>query len=95
MSEWKKVTTNSNLIQHETERAVLIKLPKSEFKFWHPSKCCRTSGKSGYRLSISYTDEFTFRVFRNGKGQWNKGTVLEKKELTVKQFESCFNVGQN
>lgn len=90
---WKQVTANSNLIQTETDRAVLIKLPKSELMFWHPKKCVRTSGKGGYRMSISYTDDFEFKAFRNGKGKHNFKEKIEERELSVPEFESFFNAG--
>ncbi len=90
MSAWKKVTTNSNLIQHETDKACLIKLPKSNLLFWHPLKCVRTSGKNSYHLSISYTDAFTFKVFTPGKGKHNRAEKFNEQELTVEQFEKYF-----
>ncbi len=90
---WKNVIANSNLIQHETDKAVLIKLPKSELMFWHPRKCVRTSGKGGYRLTISYTDDFSFKAFRNGKGRYNKMEKIEERELSVPEFEEFFDAG--
>jgi len=91
MSEWKTVDCNSNLIQHVTDKAVLIKLPKSDFQFWHPSKCCRQSGKGNYKLTISYTDTFSFNIFKPGKGKWNKRDKIEEKTLTAAEFESYFS----
>ena len=87
---WKQVTCNSNLIQHESDSAVLIKLPKSEFRFWHPTKCVRTNGKNGYRMTISYTDSFTFKIFRNGKGKYNRFDKIEEKEISPSEFEKFF-----
>jgi hypothetical protein len=88
---WKQITANSNLIQTETEKAVLIKLPKKELMFWHPAKLVRTNGKSGYRLTFSYTDEFKFKCFRNGKGITTSFTKIEEVEYTAKQIEEIFN----
>lgn len=90
MAAWKNVTANSNLIQAETEKAILIKLPKSEFVFWHPSKLVRTSGKNGYHMSIGYTDEFTFNTFKQGKGRYNKTEKIAEKQITVEEFEVYF-----
>lgn len=90
MTAWKKIVANSNLIQAETDRAILIKLPKSELTFWHPAKCVRTDGKSGYRMTISYTDEFSFKAFRNGKGQYNSREKIEERTLTAAEFEAFF-----
>lgn len=89
---WKQVIANSNLIQSNTEKAVLIKLPHSEYKFWHPSKCVRLSGKNGYRMSISYTDEFKFKCFKNGKGKYNRFDKIAEKELSAEEFEKYFNI---
>lgn len=90
MTEWKKITANSNLIQAETAKAVLIKLPKSELKFWHPAKLVRTSGKGGYRMTISYTEDFTFKCFRNGKGRYNRSEHIEDVELSAAEMEARF-----
>lgn len=91
MTDWKKVTSNSNLIQANTEKAVLIKLPKSKLKFWHPAKCVKVHGKKGYLLSISYTDSFKFKCFRNGEGKYNFKDKIEEVELTAKEFEAYFD----
>ena len=48
---------NSNSIQHETDKAVLIKVPGEELKFWHPKKMTRTSGKKGYLLSVWFPND--------------------------------------
>ena len=90
-SDWKQVVANSNLIQHATDRAVLIKLPKSDFKFWHPSKCVRTSGKNNYRMTISYTDSFIFKCFKTGNGRYNFKDKIAEMELNAAEFEKYFN----
>lgn len=90
MTEWKKITANSNLIQTETAKAVLIKLPKSELKFWHPAKLVRTSGKGGYRMTFSYTDEFVFKCFRTGNGRYNRSEHIEDVELSAAEMEARF-----
>ncbi|MFW6221982.1 MAG: hypothetical protein ACOC3T_00065 [Bacteroidota bacterium] len=91
----KNIKTNSNLIQTESSNAVLIKLPKSELMFWHPKKCVRTSGKGGYLMSIGYTQDWNFKVFRNGKGKYNRFEKIEEREMSVEEFESYFNVSEN
>lgn len=88
---WKQVIANSNLIQTQTDKAVLIKLPKSELMFWHPAKCVRLSGKSDYRMTVSYTDDFKFKTFRTGQGRHNFKDKIEERELTVAQFEAFFS----
>ena len=91
MSNWKNVKGNSNLIQVTTETSVLIKLPNSKFKFWHPKKCVKTSGKNNYLMSIGYTDEFVFKIFRNGEGSHSKFKVIEEKTISVEDFEAFWN----
>lgn len=88
MSAWKNLIGNSNLIQAETAKAYLIKLPKSELMFWHPAKLVKLSGKNNYRMSISYTNEFKFKCFRKGKS----GSILEERELDPEQLEKFFGI---
>lgn len=90
MTNWIQIKANSNLIQTQTEKAVLIKLPKKELMFWHPAKCVRTSGKNGYLMTISFTEEFKFKCFRNGSGKTTSFTKLEEVEYTAKQIQDAF-----
>lgn len=90
MTNWIQIKANSNLIQTTTEKSVLIKLPKSELMFWHPAKCIRTNGKNGYLMTISFTEDFKFKVFRNGKGKTTSFTKIEEIEYTAKQLQEAF-----
>jgi hypothetical protein len=90
MTNWIQIKANSNLIQKETEKAVLIKLPKSELMFWHPAKCVRTNGKSNYLMTISFTEDFKFNCFRNGKGKTTSFTKIEEVEYTAKELQEAF-----
>lgn len=85
--EWRSVDGHSSIIQAETTRAVLIKLPKEEWFFWHPAKLVRTSGKNDYRLNVSFTEEFEFKLFKNGKGKHNKFTKIAEKTISAREFE--------
>ena len=76
---WHKVYFNSQNIEHDTAKAVLIKMPnKSEcagYKFWHPSKLVREEGGKGYHMSFSFTEEFQFTIRKYGQ---NRQVTAEK-----------------
>lgn len=90
---WKNIEINVQNIETDTGKATLIKMPnKSEYagyKFWHPSKLIRY-GSNSYARSISYTDEFTFKLFKNGNGKYNKFDVIDEIEISVEEFEEAF-----
>jgi hypothetical protein len=90
MTNWISINCNSNLIQSQTDRATLIKLPKSELMFWHPTKLIRTAGKKSYLMTISFTEDFKFKCFRNGKGKTTSFTKIEEVEYTAKQIQEIF-----
>lgn len=87
---WHQVEGNSNLIQAQTEKAYLIKLPKSEFQFWHPKKLVRLQGKNDYHMTVSFGDEWRFKIFRNGKGKYNSFEKIEEKEIGPHTLISMF-----
>ena len=76
---WHKVCFNSQNIEHDTAKAVLIKMPnKSEYvgyKFWHPTRLVREEGGKGYHMSFSFTEEFQFTIRKYGQ---NRQVTAEK-----------------
>lgn len=92
---WKSININTQNIEAQTSKAVLIKMPNSSiyhgYSFWHPSKLVR-SGKHSYSVSVSYTDEFVFRLKKYGQGKWNKSKVIDGKEIDAEEFETAFEV---
>lgn len=82
---WYKVRFNAQNVEHNTGKAVLIKMPnKSQwkgYKFWHPSKLVREEGGKGYFLSFSFTEEFQFKVFTK-----TKEYILDYKEI-LEEFQ--------
>lgn len=90
---WKNIEINIQNIEKDTGKATLIKMPNKSnyagYKFWHPSKLIRY-GSNSYARSISYTDEFTFKLFKNGNGKYNKFDVIDEIEISVEEFEEAF-----
>lgn len=68
---WHKILLNRQNMQKEYDTSALIKMPsKSNFRgcyFFHPLKLVRTEGHKGYLISISYTDGWIFKIYKNGE----------------------------
>lgn len=92
---WKTLNINKNNIITETGRAVLIACPHASdyngYCFWHPSKLVR-SGRHSAAVSISYTEDFTFRLKKYGKGKYNSREVLDEVQLGYDEIEEIFGV---
>lgn len=92
--EWEKIHIQSNNIKGSTDKAVLINMPKTSkykgYSFWHPKKLTRPEGKNSYLLSVSFTQEFVFKLKKFGKGQHNFNKVLDEKEISPKEFKESF-----
>ena len=90
---WKNIEINLQNIETNTGKATLIKMPNNSdyagYKFWHPSKLVRY-GSNSYARSIGYTDNFTFKLFKNGKGKYNKFDVIDEVEIDAEEFEEAF-----
>ena len=86
---WKTIQFNKQNIEYETERAMLIKLPQNGsykgYKFWHPSKLIREMKKGkGYFLTLSYTDDFNFKIFKtNKKGEKISEETVDGEEIAL------------
>jgi hypothetical protein len=97
---WKKIFFNSLNIEAETEKSILIKMPNksnySGYKFWHPKKLVRKEGGKGYHLSFSFTDDFKFKIFKNGKGKYNYKNIIDEVELSSDEmFEEFEQVDES
>lgn len=92
---WKTININRQNIKTETGKAVLIACPhKSEFDgyvFWHPSKLVR-EGRHRNAVSMSYTDEFTFRLKKYGKGRYSQYDVIDEVPVGADEIEEIFRV---
>lgn len=91
MSNWKRIQINTNGIETKTDKAVLIKCPNKSayqgYMFWHPAKLVR-EGKHSHAASVSYTDEFEFRLRRYNKNK----DVLSEKKINAQEFEALFGI---
>lgn len=91
--KWKNIQINIQNIEGETEKATLIKMPNksnySGYSFWHPTKLIRR-GNNSYAISLGYTDEFSFKLKKYGKGKWNKSKIIDEIEISVAEFEKAF-----
>ena len=89
---WNNIEINIQNIEIDTGNAVLIKMPNkskyASYKFWHSSKLIRY-GLNSNSVSIGYTNEFVFKLFKNGKH--NKFEVIDEIEIDVEEFEEAFN----
>lgn len=91
---WKKLYINKQNIKIDTGKSVLINCPNKSIYhgwcFWHPSKLVRETSYS-HLLSISYTDNFDFKLIKYGKGKSNNTIILQEKHLDSKDIEDIFN----
>lgn len=93
--QWYKINFNVQNIETETGSATLIKMPSKSsyngYKFWHPSKLVRYEGGKGYSQSFSFADTFTFKLFKNGKGKYNKYDVIDTVEIDYEEMLNAFD----
>ena len=88
------VTANNNLIKWETEKAYLLKLPKSKYKFWLSKKLVRIL-PNGYQVRIDIPNNFKIKIFKNGEGRYNKYKVVSEKEVDAEGLLKYFGMDFN
>lgn len=80
---------NKNMIQHETTNALLAKLPQTDWKVWLSKKFLRR-GTHSANLSVSVDEEYSFEIFRSGKGKYNFTKKIDSRQITGKELsEKC------
>ena len=92
---WHSIQISKQNVKAETDSRVLIRMPSnsdySNYVFWHPAKLVR-NGKHSNAISISYTDEFVFRLKKYGNGKYNKFDIIDEQEIDVCEFENAFEI---
>lgn len=90
---WKEININSNLIKHENGRSILIAMPHSSgydgYSLRFPLRLVR-KGKNPASVSLSYTDDFSFRLVKYGKGRYNRNEVIDEITIAANVFEAVF-----
>lgn len=92
---WKSININKQNIKTETDRSVLIAMPHSSnydgYCFWHPSKLIH-DGRNNNALSLSYSDKFTFKLIKYGKGKHNSHDIISEEIINIEEFENAFQI---
>lgn len=87
---WKQIEINKQNIVYDTGSSTLVKMPNKSkyagYKFWHPSKLIRY-GNNDYARTLSYTDEFVFKLFKQDK----KFKTIDDKEIDIEELENAFD----
>lgn len=81
------------MIKYETAKAVLVKLPQTDWQVWISKKFIR-QGTHSANLSVSVNEEHSFEIFRNGKGKYNFTQKIDSRQLTGKELaDKCGVLG--
>jgi|GEM_PF-990694 len=93
---WHSIFFNSQSIQRESERSVLIKMPNRSsyngYAFWHSKKLVREQGGKGYHLTFRFPNDYIFHVKLYGCGRYNSRDVINEVELTAREMMIEFGV---
>ena len=91
---WNKVLFNIQNIKAESDSSVLINFQHNSkydgYSFWVTKKLVR-SGSHSWEKSFSFTNEFKFKIFKNGKGRYNKMEKIDEKEITAEEMLAAWN----
>lgn len=81
---------NSQAIKAQTDTGVLVKMPKSDFAFWHPLRMSSQKGKGGYMLKLWVPNDSWTITARRTSAKTRK--TLEEWTGTVAQAVGKFNI---
>lgn len=92
MGNWSRLRIPKTNVVYQTATAVLISMPHSStwngYKFWHSLKITENAG--GY-YNILYSDDFKFRLFKNGNGRYNRHEIIDRKEVGAEEIAEAFH----
>ena len=77
-----------NQIETETTGSFLVKIPKSDYKFWISKKQTRWTGTN---VTFGINETWTYKIFKNGKGKYNKFDIVGEREVTGLELLEMFN----
>lgn len=87
---WRSININKQNIKANTGNAILIACPHNSdydgYCFWHSSKLVQ-QGRHSNAISISYNEDFVFRVKKYRGKQ-----IVEQDELDYKDIEEIFSI---
>jgi hypothetical protein len=86
----KKVNVNSDLLIGGSDKEYWIRLPKSGFMFLHPKELITFGGKGKYLMTIQYSSDTDFNIFRFSNDRHNSIQTIDEKCLTAREWEAYF-----
>ena len=91
---WKNIEINIQNIETDIGKATLIKMPNKSryagYKFWHLSKLVR-NGSNSYARTITYNEDWEFKLFKNGNGKHNKFEVVDEIKIGIEEAFECMS----
>lgn len=90
---WKRLSVWTNNKVAETEKACLFALPSDGelkgYRFWHNKKLCHET-KNPKFMSLGYTADTEFRVFKQEKASDGKYITVDEKVMNGDQIKEAF-----
>lgn len=93
--DWFKINISDAQILKYSGSACLVKMPnRSEYAgydFWHPLKLIRESYIKA-TFSLSFNDEWVFRLIKYGKGKHNLKNIISEIEIDAETMLDVFGI---
>lgn len=84
------ITINLSQIEWETDKAYLIKVPKSKYKFWFPKRYTQSENSRGTKIRLLFEDDKEYKIFKNGQGKYNKHSITSEKMVSCDTILELF-----